>query len=390
MLQVAATDVCCARGYTGQFCETFLGCSMSPCQNDGVCGGGGNCSCTGEWIGIYCEVPAPVDCVLSDTAQQSGFCDQPCGGGLQRYLRQVTKPERNGGQCEPFFSLPCNTQPCVVPPPPCGVDTCKCEDIRDRRTCLDAIVQSMNPTGCRWHYAYETCHQGSCEDKTTGQCAFEPVWISAYSSSCKLTGPGLCTGESPACDYLGGSSCWEPYCRWEGEDTNTGTCFYADPVDCILSDWTTTTNCSRPCGSDGTMNQTRTIVQQPTWDGMQCGPLQRTIPCVGAPVCSPCLYSEWQNVTSCSRQCSTGELVQNRTLLVVSNDGTSCNDALQRTVACNTNPCPPCVAGQAYQRGVCSCTAQRYNRHFRICSRRGARWALRWPVLRCRRRGRLC
>ena len=54
-----------------------------------------------------------VDCQWSNWIK-SGPCSKSCGGGFQKYTRDKTVPESNGGSCSGISekSEPCNTEGC--------------------------------------------------------------------------------------------------------------------------------------------------------------------------------------------------------------------------------------------------------------------------------------
>ena len=54
-----------------------------------------------------------------------------------------------------------------------------------------------------------------------------------------------------------------------------------------------------------------------------------------------CLWSEWEEWSSCSRSCNGGKKTSNRTILQqAKNNGTECQGNDTRIEKCNSIPCP--------------------------------------------------
>ena len=80
--RVEPSEVCCARGYAGDWCTEWRGCSVGSCDNGGACNAGStDCSCPRGYIGKFCESRTP-DCVYTDWTAW-GSCSVSCGPGKQ-------------------------------------------------------------------------------------------------------------------------------------------------------------------------------------------------------------------------------------------------------------------------------------------------------------------
>ena len=151
----------------------------------------------------------PVDCVVSDWSIFS-TCSQTCGGGTHVHTRGILEPSKNNGAACPPLSeiLPCNTQPCPI----------------------DCVVSDWTD----WSLCTETCGGGT---KTRTRNITTP---SAY-------GGDICPvlSETITC--------------------NTRAC----PVDCVMSNWSSVTNCNVPCGV-GYQESNRSIITEPINGGLAC------------------------------------------------------------------------------------------------------------------------
>jgi len=94
--------------------------------------------------------------------------------------------------------------------------------------------------------------------------------------------------EPPLC-IIGGWNAWSPcidgmqmrsrqldgYCPFMQEE-ETRYC----STDCKVSDWGQWSACSQPVCGLGNQTRTRSVISQPTVGGLQCPPLQETLPCI--------------------------------------------------------------------------------------------------------------
>ena len=229
--------------------------------------------------------PCPIHCKLSDWVNQ-GDCSETCGGGIQNQIKNIiTQPQYGGNECGPTSrQIQCNTHPCPV-------------------DCV--ISDNWTPSG-------------SCSLPCGGgtQVEIKNIVTESAHGGQECPAPG-----SP--EIRREVSCNEQPC----------------PVNCEVSEWRNEGNCSATCGG-GTQLQVRDITQEPLHGGRECGPLNRNIPCNTQECPINCQLSEWQNNGECSKSCGTGVQQQNRTILIPSQFGGTACGPLNRSVPCNTEPCP--------------------------------------------------
>ena len=144
---------------------------------------------------------------------------------------------------------------------------------------------------------------------------------------------------------------------------NTAGC----PVDCILSPWLPSTNCSAPCGG-GQQTWRRNITTPASNGGQECQESREeargcnVCPCSRTTDHCPvhCALSPWIPITTCSLTCGGGQ--QNWTRYVVtpaSNGGRACDEARDEVRSCNTAACPvpvDCVLSPWSAVTACSST----------------------------------
>ena len=101
-------------------------------------------------------------------------------------------------------------------------------------------------------------------------------------------------------------------------DTQSGTqvCnIHECPVDCILSAWSTYGACTVTCGG-GSRSRTRSIAQRALYGGIACGSLHENDlnQCETTPCPTHCEHSAWENWSTCSKSCGSGNTHRTRTI----------------------------------------------------------------------------
>ena len=301
----------------------------------------------------------PTDCEVGPWSEW-GVCNKSCGGGTQTRTRNVTKPATNGGKTCPILTetQTCNPQACPPPPPTLSTNG-KCGPGNGNTQCPDG--QCCSTTGVCGTTASECSTNRRTDLIYHGKNAplanvFDPVncEVSAWSSwdTCdKPCGTGSQTRTrtitKPAA--YGGTVC--PTLN-EKQSCNTQAC----PVNCETSAWSSWSTCSKTCGS-GTQTRTRTITKPASNGGQDCGGLVENQSCNTQPCPSDCVMSDWSSWSTCSKTCGGGTQTRTRTVVKpAANGGQECG-TLTETQSCNTQACPvDCAVSDWSLFGSCSKT----------------------------------
>ncbi|XP_062313300.1 thrombospondin type-1 domain-containing protein 7B [Osmerus eperlanus] len=216
-----------------------------------------------------CFLPCPEECVMSNWGHWSA-CPLPCDPGMLRNrTRQVLRLPAPGISC------PEHTQ---------------------MKACL------LNSTCFSYHYnvsAWSTCQLN--ENAVCGPGSRSRL-LDCVRSDGKVV-------ELSACEELG----------LVNEEMLGGSCMVDCPVSCLLSDWSSWSECSHTCGNQGQTVRFRTILQQAHDEGRPCPPLlSQTKPC---PI-RPCYTWLLGDRTPCTVEGAVcGEGVRRRNLTCVVHGG---------------------------------------------------------------------
>ena len=122
----------------------------------------------------------------------------------------------------------------------------------------------------------------------------------------------------------------------ETQQCNTHPC----PIDCEVSDWGAWGPCNGSCGGTGTQTRTRTVTTEAQYNGTCDDLLEETQQCNTDPCPIDCQVSDWGAWGPCSATCDGGTQTRTRTVTTQPlYGGTSCGN-LQETQSCNTDTCP--------------------------------------------------
>lgn len=303
--------------------------------------------------------PAPVNCQVSGWTDASGCSATVCGTqGTKQQTRTVTQqPMYGGAACPPLTqSVSCNAPPCPAPAP------------------------------AQCYYRYNGGSPNQLPNLTKEQCAaycaqYAPYGYSFYHNNDGSTNGAVCAPPAPTpappaavnCQVSGwtdASGCSATVCGTQGSKQQTRTVTQAPmyggtacpplsqsitcsapacaPINCQVSGWTDSSSCSATvCGTQGTKQQTRTVMQQPMYGGTACPPLSQSVSC-SAPACAPtptpvnCQVSGWTDSSGCSAvNCGTqGTKQQIRTVTQQPMYGGTACPPLSQSVSCSAPACP--------------------------------------------------
>jgi hypothetical protein len=295
--------------------------------------------------------PCPVHCEVGPFGEWDD-CSKNCSTGFQTRTREITRHAYHGGYACPFLGeyRKCNEQPCPIDCvldnwgawTPCTLSCGKGQTTRER-------TEDVPPLGGKACGATEETQD--CNDHACPESCIEGNWgtWTPCSNSC---GTGQATrlrpiSRSPA---FGGKLCGH---RAEAQSCNVHAC----PLDCQVSAWSSWSECSTSCGA-GKHNRTRSIIGEAQHGGGACGTLTEEGDCNhleedGCPV--DCLTSEWTGWTECSKSCGSGFTSHERSVIQAPlRNGTGCGKLVE-TIPCNGHHCSvDCVVSDWSSWGECS------------------------------------
>jgi hypothetical protein len=238
-----------------------------------------------------CSGQPRVNCAVSNWGSWD-TCSVVCGGGVQLRSRGVTTAYKCGGDACPgqVEERPCNTAVC--------------------------------PTHCEMS---DWGEWGACSASCGGGISARSRVVLAHAADGGVPCAGsadAATTESTAC---GGGAC---------------------PMDCEVEQWGTWTGCSRSCGG-GTREAMRVVLIPASDGGQPCPRLERVGNCNTAACPVDCLLSNWSSWTDCSAVCAGGSQSRHRCVRRPAADGgEACADILG-TQSCNQQACPTAAPTKA-------------------------------------------
>lgn len=262
-----------------------------------------------------------TDCKWSDWSDW-GNCTVSCGGGQRTRDRHIAQaPEHHGAVCSVKDSVeitPCRTKVCEPPP---------CKDGKWEQwgnwsvcsaSCLGGVTfrtRSIESTPNWCGKAVEGddrqvqfCNANiACRPPVDCSFGFWGAW-----SSCSATCNGIKVRKRRISQYgrdagtfcVGGLEELSPCYPSPGMTTPVG-CREEAPVDCVLDDWESWTECSATCGG-GQRVRTRHIGKLPRHGGKACeDPLKEVSECARQPCAGPravdCTLGDWREWGACSK-----------------------------------------------------------------------------------------
>jgi hypothetical protein len=244
--------------------------------------------------------PCAVDCQVTAYGGW-GMCSKACGGGSRKRFRTMSVKPANGGKKCPSFSQTdvCNSKACAVD---CKVTYAK-----------------------TWSVCSKTCGKGTQTRKYTWR---------------KSSGGGK-------------SGCGIDIKKNSVRNCNNGGC----PIHCQTNDWDLWTLCSKTCGN-GKKLRTRNVVVKAKFGGKACGSLKQSAACNKKACPVDCLTSDWSDFSKCTRACGKGENKRVRSIIKrASNGGKACGPIVQYTF-CNTQRCAiDCTISEWGPFSKCSATS---------------------------------
>ncbi|XP_053349644.1 SCO-spondin [Clarias gariepinus] len=266
-----------------------------------------------------------------------GVCQEPCSGGFRQRERTALAPTL-GPQCTRRQS---QTQSC-------NTGLCPSERCEDRGRVYEASCANQCPRSCADLWDHVQCLQGGChqgcrcpdglllQDRECVKVSACRCGLPTENGTLEFTPGQNVTVECNTCVCVNGSLvCTTRPCPTYGT-------------------WNSWSECSVSCG---TGQRTRTRSCTPTPGGPSCGETIQSQNCT-LPACpADCVLSEWSSWSECSASCGGGLSMRRKTILQKSEPGgAACSTPTEQHTACNTNSClPECPSGQVFSLCAGSC-----------------------------------
>ncbi|XP_027005082.2 SCO-spondin isoform X2 [Tachysurus fulvidraco] len=268
---------------------------------------------------------------------QWSVCQEPCSGGF-RQRERIALATTLGPQCtqRQSQSQSCNTGLCPSE---------RCED-RDR--VYEASCANQCPRSCADLWEHVQCLQGVChpgcrcpdgwllQDRGCVRVSECRCGLPTKNGTLEVTPGQNVTVECNNCVCMNGSLvCTDQPCPAYGA-------------------WGSWSECSVSCGT-GQRTRTRPCTHTP--GGPSCGETIQSEICNLSACPADCVLSEWSSWSECSVSCGGGVSVRRKTILQRSEPGgASCLTPIEQHTACNTNSClPECPLGQVFSLCAGSC-----------------------------------
>ncbi|GAA6107134.1 SCO-spondin isoform X2 [Tachysurus ichikawai] len=268
---------------------------------------------------------------------QWSVCQEPCSGGF-RQRERIALAATLGPQCtqRQSQSQSCNTGLCPSE---------RCED-RDR--VYEASCANQCPRSCADLWEHVQCLQGVChpgcrcpdgwllQDRECVRVTECRCGLPTKNGTLEVTPGQNVTVECNNCVCMNGSLvCTDRPCPAYGA-------------------WSSWSECSVSCGT-GQRTRTRPCTHTP--GGPSCGETIQSEICNLSACPADCVLSEWSSWSECSVSCGGGVSVRRKTILQNSEPGgAACLTPIEQHTACNTNSClPECPLGQVFSLCAGSC-----------------------------------
>jgi len=287
---------------------------------------GGSCDDLKQ-TGQRCDpTTCPVDCVYNDWSSWSK-CPVTCGSGHKTRNRTVKEEMRYGGKpCDKptFEKEACNGQQCPM--------DCSWNDWGDYSPCSDSCGggkkerrRSSNPA--LWGGVPCKGQQNETVACNMELCPVDCQWgdWQSWSECSKPCGGGRKERERSIAVQggYGGLMCNES--AKEAIDCNIAEC----SSDCLWGSWSNWTACSASCGS-GKRNRSRQLKNEAIGEGSCAGKAKEDGACNAEPCPGDCILSDWSVWSPCSKTCGPGQRSRQKSpVKEPSNGGNACTPANQ-------------------------------------------------------------
>uniref|UniRef100_A0A7S4GQJ7 Spondin-like TSP1 domain-containing protein n=1 Tax=Oxyrrhis marina TaxID=2969 RepID=A0A7S4GQJ7_OXYMA len=322
--------------------------------------------------------PHPVDCAWGDWSEYSS-CSATCGGGQQTKTRNVVNVAKAGGKpcklADSMYIRPCNTDMCPSGARDCAFsqwtswNSCSstCGGGKQKRTRDIAVEATARGAPCEGPMQdWQDCNLQPCSDEEPIPCVWG-LWNSWSSCSSACNGHRQRTRSIVQFADHGGMPCQGAERQLGACNMKTAACEDDWPVDCMLSDWSDWTRCTRACDG-GQKYRTREVLREARNNGIPCsGPTSESSACneqsCAASMVYDCQWDDWGEWSACTKSCSGGERQRHRKIKVQArNGGKACEPGSAMEMAachmeeCDGGPKEECGWSNWMEWGSCSAT----------------------------------
>jgi len=295
--------------------------------------------------------PCKIHCKLGEWFPWSD-CTKKCDGGISFRKRPIAvKPAYGGKECDSVEQeRKCNTKPCVH-------SDCKTSPWGEWSKCSKACGTGTTTRSRKVTVAAQgNGGEGTCGIlKEEQECSIQscPIdcKVSEWGSGQKCTqkcggGTSMSSRTILQRPAFGGEDC---PALMKTEKCNEQAC----PVDCVVSNFGPPSKCDKACGP-GKSTKKRKVLVQPTGGGKTCPALEQQEECKDRDCPEDCVVSDWSPSSVCSKSCGGGTIANYREVLSRAQNGGKGCPALEEHIPCNTQKCPvDCVAGPYSKWSTC-------------------------------------
>jgi len=304
-----------------------------------------------------CARSASMDCLLGTWSQWSD-CTKTCQGGQQYHTREIVRQQSGfGAFCSDSLR---ETRICAAAPcPGKAVVDCVWSQWSQWSTCTVTCGDGQKSR----HRAVQTSPKNGgklCQPLVSEEAATCGVPCGGFSVDCLFSQWTNWSPCSKTCDegqtfrsrrVARESKAGGKGCRGYFEDYKSCSVIAcaAGGKDCTFSQWSAWSDCSAPC--NGHRSHNRAIASPAIAGGQLCrGPTMAMEPCnVDAPICGKeshdCQYTTWEAWSTCSRTCGGGMTTRKRSIAVHAQGvGKPCGGEMETVKSCSTVPCVGMVA----------------------------------------------
>lgn len=279
-----------------------------------------------------------IDDLVAEVLASSGVESKRCEATLGRYVARIEELDRQAesSSLELASLVPEATQLA-------GARDARQEDLRDAEREAQhtaercgASINDASSAMCATRRLADELRDGQTDKPFAGDCDVTEWLAGSCSSPCGTPGGGQQNLTRRVIAARGGSESLCP-ALWRTRKCNTGPC----PVDAKLTVWGDWSGCSQACGG-GARTRRRAVSRPPKFGGRPAGETMQVELCNKHPCAMDCVLSDWSAWSGCSRNCSSGHKFRQRHVLQEARGGKCApegNPSRLQSAVCNAEAC---------------------------------------------------